>query len=36
MDVKVYLMLLLVGTLSALYHAGKPRDSNTASDPQAG
>ena len=27
MELKIFAMMLLVGFLSALYHAGKPRDS---------
>ena len=27
MDPKIYLVMLLIGFLSALYHAGKPQDS---------
>jgi hypothetical protein len=27
MDLKIYVLVLLIGFLSALYHAGKPRDS---------
>jgi hypothetical protein len=27
MDPKIYLLMLLIAFLSALYHAGKPRDS---------
>jgi hypothetical protein len=28
MDIKIYVLLLLIGTLSVLYHAGKPADSS--------
>jgi hypothetical protein len=27
MDLKIYVLLALIGFLSALYHAGKPQDS---------
>jgi len=27
MDIKIVIAMLLIGFLSALYHAGKPRDS---------
>jgi len=27
MDIKIYALILLIGFLSALYHAGKPQDS---------
>jgi hypothetical protein len=27
MDLKIYLLMLLIGFLSALYHAGKPQGS---------
>ena len=27
MDIKIYAVMLLVGFLSTLYHAGKPEDS---------
>jgi len=30
MAIKIYLVVLLIGFLSALYHAGKPRDSSEA------
>jgi hypothetical protein len=28
MDVKIYLLMLLIGALSVLYHAGSPSDSS--------
>jgi hypothetical protein len=28
MDIKIYVLVLLIGFLSALYHAGKPNDSS--------
>jgi hypothetical protein len=30
MDLKIYLLLLLIGSLSALYHAGKAEDSGSS------
>jgi hypothetical protein len=32
MEVKICLLMLLIGLLSAFYHAGAPADSSAASD----
>jgi len=33
MDLKIYLLLLLIGFLSALYHVGKAEDSSSSPAP---